>query len=209
MIIEAVLDEALTSEFPVLRDEGFERDINAGLGHLIHSAHTMVMHSQHMLDNGHSILKLMRPANRQFKNKTVEYHFVNRIGDLDSHTLDNLSMLHAMKIIKDDAIKQIHLNRTIKFQSVKPKQHEKYMRLAARLAKETGKSVLDVGMTPRLDNGEPARTCIVEENGLYHRKPFFEEIILAYRKKNNIVPVVESVAPVQVIKFDLVEFSNF
>ena len=175
-ITEEVLNEVLDSEFEVHHDHEFETELNSILGSQIHSAHTKVMHSDHMLQNGHSVIKLMRPAG-EFSSKTVEYHFHNRNGDFHNHQLDKKSMLHAIKIIHDDAMNQLTHHRIIKLQSENDDQHDVYMRLAKRLADKTGKVVRDAGYTKRLDGGKDARTCVVEEVGAFPRRVSMFEVI--------------------------------
>jgi hypothetical protein len=185
-ITEEILNEVLDSEFEVHRDHEREAEFNSLLGDQIHPAHTKVMHSQHMLANGHSVIKFMRPAG-EFSSKTVEYHFHNRNGEFHDHQLDKKSMLHAIKIIHDDAVDQLNQHRVIKLQSETDDQHDVYMRLAKRLAAKTGKSVRDAGYTKRLDGGNDARTCVVEDVGTFPKRvSMFDAIAKNIRIRNQL-----------------------
>lgn len=160
ILTEELLNEILKSEIEIHRDTDLESHINDGLKGRIHSAHTRVMHSLHLRQNGHSVLRIMKPKH------TVEYHFINHNGNHDDHKMDNKSMAHSMKIIHDDAIEHLKHNRKIHLQSNTDKQHENYGRLAKRLVKNiSNKTVKDIGHTNRLDGKGPARTHLIE--GLY------------------------------------------
>lgn len=157
-IFERQLTEIFNSNFEVNNDTEISSAINHGLGNKIYPGHTAVLHSDHMKSNGHSILRLMN------KNKEVEYHFLNHDGEFKDHKLDNKSMLHAMKIIHDDASDYINKGHNIKLQSANDLQHEKYKTLANRLiTKLKVDKKITTGNTERLDGTGFSKTVMIEE----------------------------------------------
>lgn len=155
------LNEILDSKFDIHRDKETESTINDAVKDKIHTGHTAVMHSDHMKNNGHSVLRLVN------KNKEVEYHFLDHKGDFDNHKLDNKSMLHAMKIIHDDSGHYLtkHSNWPIKLQGANLEQAKHYHLLAHKLLKThniSGRNVVDKGETPRTDGDGTGHTIMIE-----------------------------------------------
>jgi hypothetical protein len=155
-ITEELLNEIFDSQFEVHRDHKLENELNHGLKNKIHSGHTAVMQSDHMKKHGHAVIKFLN------KNKEVEYHLHHKEGT-KNHKLDTLSMHHSLKIIRDDAHKELNKHRKIKLQANSDSQHATYNRLAQHLIKDhKGKKITDVGDTDKLDGSGKAITHIVE-----------------------------------------------
>ena len=167
-MMQEFICEILDSEFDIHRDEHLEKELNNHLDGKIHKSFTRVFHSDHMKNNGHSILRLMRPKH------IVEYHFLTT-GKFEDHKLDKKSMLHSMKIINDDATEQLKHHRKIHLQAHTDKQHENYKRLAEYIAKNhKDKVVKDIGTTERLDGSGYAKTHVIEGKYDNNRIPFSE-----------------------------------
>jgi hypothetical protein len=156
-ITEELLLEVLDSKFEIHRDHKLEKELNHGLKDKIYPGHTNVMHSDHMRNNGHSVIRMMNNKHQ------IEYHLHNRTGKYEDHKLDRKSMLHSMAIIHNDAKFQLSHHRSIKIQANNKDQHDSYRKIAHHLVKGTDLKVKDVGKTERLDGSGPAYTHIIEE----------------------------------------------
>jgi hypothetical protein len=130
--------------FELRRDTEMEAIINKKFGELIHSGHTKVTRSTYMASKCFSVLKTMKPRG-ELDSKTVEYRFLQRNGEYAEVDLDDVSMSHAVQIIRDCAIVQLNLHRAIKIHCGSSGQHKVIESLAKSIADETGKSIRDVG----------------------------------------------------------------
>jgi hypothetical protein len=175
MLNEEILIEILDSTFQVHHDETIKNTINSQLGSKVYPAHTRVMHSDHMKEQGHSVLRIMNHK------RQVEYHFLQRDGNFDNHTFDRKSMHHALKIIHDDAKETLKSGKSVALQARTEEQHHNYGKLANRLVKSLeGKKVKDVGPSERLDGHGLAKTHIIE--GLFDSQiPKFKDFIKDFK----------------------------
>lgn len=162
-IQEEFLLEILDSKFTVNHDENLKSLVNRKLKDKIHGSHTAIMSSDHMDKFG---IKVMRLKNH--KNE-IEYHILNTkhdLGKLDKEHQDTKSMIHALKIIHDDAKFYIDNSNKIKLQSSTPEQHKAYQKIAKHMIKGYGnKNISDVGLTKRLDGEGESPTLMIETSG--------------------------------------------
>jgi hypothetical protein len=146
--------------FELRRDVEMEATINKKFGELIHSGHTKVTRSTYMASKGFSVLKTMKPRG-ELDSKTVEYHFLQRNGEYADVDLDDVSMSHAVQIIRDCTIVQLNLHRVIKIHCGSSEQHKVIESIAKSIADETGKSIRGAG----------SFVWVIEEPGSFPRKP--------------------------------------
>lgn len=160
---EFLLLEVLDSQFDVHHDLEFKNWMNGEYQHKIYPGHTAVMYSDHMKNNNMRVLRVKNKAGE------VEYHLINltgKLGKLSPEEQDNKSLLHALKIIKDDSKSYLNDGHKIKLQSHTDHQFVVYKRLANHLIKDhPDKKVTDVGKTDRLDGDGTAKTLMIESFG--------------------------------------------
>ena len=160
-LYETLIVESLDTKFKVHHDDFIKSMVNAQCGDRVYPAHTDAMYSDEMENHGTAVVRLKN------KNKEVEYH-LHSVDTLPGQSKDKehqstTAMLHAIKIIHDDAKKQVELGHKIRFQSATPRQHKIYHSIAKKLVKDKPeRKVTDAGIQDRIDGFGKAQTIMVE-----------------------------------------------
>jgi hypothetical protein len=159
------LIESLDSKFDVLRHSELEDIINDIHKDKIFVGHTKVMQSPHMKLGGVSVVRFMGKPLKQ-----MEYHIHNENSRPGVHVEpDRKSILHAIKIIHDDASEQIKdYNRSIFIHAANSEQYLKYLQLGRRLALKHNQKLKELGMLPyTTDNTKSGPAFVIREESEY------------------------------------------
>ena len=151
------LNEILDSDIDIHKQPS--SFMNNVLGDKAFPAHTTMMQTDHMKNNGHSVLRFMN------KNKEIEYHLMNLHKNFNEHKLDPKSMLHCLQIIHNDSKSYLDRGNNVKLQASNKKQANNYKKFAKISLKMHGiqdKTVIDKGETLRLDGEGNGHTIMIE-----------------------------------------------
>ena len=175
--MEMLINEVLNTEFTVHDSPESVHYANSALHNQIHPEYTQAWQSDHMKSKGLSVVKVMKPKN------TIEYHLHDKYNP-GNINMDKTSSLHVLRIIHDDANKELANpdKRTIQLQSGNAEldkmgfgreaAYKSYLKLGQRLSKQhKGVEAIDAGYRPGAYN-QQVRTVIIRHKNTGSQNPF-------------------------------------
>lgn len=159
------LVESLDSEFVIHENPRHVEFLNSFLGSKIVPVHTKSFHSDVMARNGLHIARIM-----DAKHKHIEYHLHSFNGAPGAVVEPNRkSMVHAIKIIHDDALDQIKKHgRKVLIQAASDQQYNRYKGIADHIAKKTGRKITELGNISNTSNpNQKLPAFLIEELNSY------------------------------------------